>query len=119
ASHPDKAYKGQPFEHVVRFLAYLAWGTWPIPSSNRTDFSTYIFAYSGRLLHYHRSLPQSCLPATLSSPRSHLCSAQPTRTLKHVSPRFFIGPIPVLGGSSYRLWAFHPLGELFAYELSI
>ncbi|KAI0327213.1 ICMT-domain-containing protein [Cubamyces sp. BRFM 1775] len=100
ASQPDKVYKGQPFEHVVRFLAYLVWVA-ALPS-----------IASAVLLAFYTHKPE-LVPL--------LCPASPDNIepLEHISPRFLIGSILVLAGGSYRLWAFHQLGELFTYELTI
>ncbi|CDO72520.1 hypothetical protein BN946_scf184983.g3 [Trametes cinnabarina] len=98
---PEKAkgiYRGQAFEYLVRFLAYLVWLA-VLPTIAST-----------LLLALHEQFP-AVAPL--------LCPANPDRLepLKQITPRFLLGTILTIAGGSFRLWSYRVLGDLFTYEV--
>ncbi|KAI0667903.1 hypothetical protein C8Q78DRAFT_303100 [Trametes maxima] len=93
-------YRGQAFEYLVRFLAYLVWLA-VLP----TISSTLLLA----LYDY--------VPAVAPL----LCPASPDHLepLTKITPRFLVGTLLTIAGGSFRLWSYEALGELFTYEVVI
>ncbi|KAI0833834.1 hypothetical protein BC628DRAFT_1308518 [Trametes gibbosa] len=96
-------YKGQAFEYLVRFLAYLVW-------VNRLAVLPTIA--STILLALHDKIPDV---APLLCPSSY-DNLQP---LAAITPRFLIGTVLTLSGGLIRLWSYQAMGELFTYEVVI
>ncbi|KAI8969881.1 hypothetical protein BD414DRAFT_540899 [Trametes punicea] len=100
-------YKGQLFEYLVRYLAWL--GCILVTASST------IHALLLTLDTSHAAVNpavQYLCPTSAKSPR--VLDALPL-----VTPRFLIGAVLLLAGAAIRLLSFHALGDLFTYEVVV
>jgi len=103
----DTVYKGQPFEIIVRWLAYLSQAT----------IVSFIFAHCATVV-------APSFPAEVSAPLfSALCTAHATKdtisSLKSFNTTFSAGALLLISGAALRVWCYRALGDLFTYEVTI
>ncbi|KAJ2990144.1 hypothetical protein NUW54_g8561 [Trametes sanguinea] len=101
-SGANAVYRGQPFEYLVRFLAWL--GCCVIGTAT----SVYAALLSLQATHYAAHPMVLCLCPT---------SSQSSVDLSMMSPRFITGVVLVFVGASLRLQSYRALGSLFTYEI--
>ncbi|KAH9902457.1 hypothetical protein C8Q73DRAFT_635432 [Cubamyces lactineus] len=98
-------YKGQLFEYVLRYLAWL--GIFEIFAASAIHAA--LVSLDGAPTRLVQSLaPRLCptLPGSLS-------------TLAVPTPRFLLGAALLYAGAAFRLWSYRALGDLFTYELFV
>ncbi|KAH9847873.1 hypothetical protein C2E23DRAFT_740927 [Lenzites betulinus] len=100
-------YKGQPFEYIVRQLAWL--GCILVVLSSIAH--TILLLIDGSVL---KSTPASSLIP-------YLCPSNPLSLapISTFSSRFITGLLLITAGGLFRLWSYHALGELFTYEVNV
>ncbi|KAL1949723.1 hypothetical protein VTO73DRAFT_8604 [Trametes versicolor] len=104
ASQAKGVYKGQPFEYIVRYLAWLGC----------------ILVAASSAAHATLLLLDPASPST--APLIHyLCPSAPTSLapLTSYPPRFLLGLTILLSGGLFRLWSYHALGDLFTFEVAV
>ncbi|CDO77816.1 hypothetical protein BN946_scf184722.g8 [Trametes cinnabarina] len=100
----NAVYKGQPFEYVVRFLAWLGCSTIVVASM---AYAVLLVLQATRRAT-HPVVPYLC-PAS-----SHSLDG-----LSAVNLRFMIGEALVVFGAMLRLLSYRALGDLFTYEIVV
>ncbi|KAI0833791.1 hypothetical protein BC628DRAFT_1308533 [Trametes gibbosa] len=105
-SQAKTVYKGQPFEYIVRYLAWL--GCVFVLSS--AAHATLLLLDATRL---NSPLPAQVIP--------FLCPSNPASftRLATYSPRFLVGLLLLTSGGLFRLWSYHALGDLFTFEVTV
>ncbi|KAI0636112.1 hypothetical protein C8Q77DRAFT_1052528 [Trametes polyzona] len=103
-SQTKAVYKGQPFEYIVRYLAWL--GCILVVLSSAA----------------HATLLLLNPPTPTTAPLiPYLCPSSPPSLapLTTLHPRFLLGLGLLLAGGTFRLWSYHALGDLFTFEVSV
>ncbi|KAI9056791.1 hypothetical protein FKP32DRAFT_1598680 [Trametes sanguinea] len=98
----NAVYKGQPFEYLARFLAWLGC---VIIGTATAAYAVLLFLKAARRPS-HPVVPYLC-------PQS----PQSLDVLSAINSRFVIGAILVIVGATLRLRCYRALGDLFTYEV--
>lgn len=124
ASQAKGIYKGQPFEYIVRYLAWLGCVSL-IPSSrfiipHTETLHNQILVAASSAAHAILLLLDPPTPSTAPLV-PYLCPSAPSSLapLTHYPPRFLLGLALLLSGGLFRLWSYHALGDLFTFEVAV
>ncbi|KAI0654635.1 hypothetical protein C8Q70DRAFT_925342 [Cubamyces menziesii] len=98
-------YKGQLFEYVLRYLAWL--GIFEIFAASAIHAA--LVSLDGAPTRLVQSLAPRLCPVSSGSLSS----------LAVLTPRFLLGAALVYAGAAFRLWSYRALGDLFTYELFV
>ncbi|KAI0706360.1 hypothetical protein C8Q76DRAFT_749308 [Earliella scabrosa] len=101
-----KVYKGQPFEYIVRYLAWLGCILVVLASASQCALLLLDVAASHTSLNTYALTPL-------------LCPTTNTHPLALLTPRFLLGAALLLAGGTFRLQCYRALGAFFTYEVHV
>ncbi|KAI0326038.1 hypothetical protein GY45DRAFT_1329445 [Cubamyces sp. BRFM 1775] len=98
-------YKGQLFEYILRYLAWL--GILEIFAASAIHAA--LVSLDGAPTRLVQSLAPRLCPVSSGSLSS----------LAVLTPRFLLGASLLYAGAAFRLWSYRALGDLFTYEIFV